>query len=285
MGVDSRSGSSLPFVDVSHLRSGDGTVLCDHDDAMEPEVHAGRSAATASSHEHHHDHPHERDDHGHGHSHGLVDRSILRSRAGIRAVSWSLAILTITALAQAFIYSRTLSVALLADLIHNFGDALTAIPLGLAFFFRSLRGERLAGLSVVLAIFISAMVALVQTIERFIHPRTLSHLWLLAAAGAIGFLGNELAAHVRLRAGHRLQSAALVADGKHARVDGFVSLGVIASAAVVALGLNIADPLIGLVITLVILRITWESWHTVRNAEINLEHIDDHDHHHDHAHE
>jgi divalent metal cation (Fe/Co/Zn/Cd) transporter len=89
-----------------------------------------------------------------------------------------LAILTITALAQAFIYSRTLSVALLADLIHDFGGALTAIPLGLAFFFRSLRGERLAGLGVVLAIFISAMVALVQTIERFIHPRRLSHLWL-----------------------------------------------------------------------------------------------------------
>ena len=139
----------------------------------------------------------------HGHSHGLVDRSILRSRAGIRAVSWSLAILTVTALAQAFIYSRTLSVALLADLIHNFGDAFTAIPLGLAFFFRSLRGERLAGLAVVLAIFISALVALGQTIERFIHPRTLSHLWLLAAAGVIGFLGNELAAQVRLRAGNR----------------------------------------------------------------------------------
>ena len=96
---------------------------------------------------------------GHGHSHGLVDPSILRSRAGIRAVSWSLAILTVTALLQAFIYSRTLSVALLADLIHNFGDALTAIPLGLAFFFRSARGERLAGLAVVLAIFISALVA------------------------------------------------------------------------------------------------------------------------------
>ena len=135
-----------------------------------------------------------------------------------------------------------------------------------------------------LAIFVSAVVALVQTIERFIHPRTLSHLWLLAAAGVIGFLGNELAAQVRLRAGHRLQSAALVADGKHARIDGFVSLGVLGSAAVVALGLNIADPIIGLVITLVILRITWESWHTVRNAEIDLEHIDD-DHNHGHEHD
>jgi cation diffusion facilitator family transporter len=256
---------------VSHLRSADGTAICDHDEDWAPELHVGE-LSTAE--------PHDHDDHEH--SHGLVDRSILRSRAGIRAVSWSLAIPTVTALAQAFIYSRTLSVALLADLIHNFGNALTAIPLGLAFF-RSLRGERLAGLGVVLAIFISAMVALVQTIERFIHPRTLSHLWLLAAAGVIGFVGNEVAAQVRLRAGHRLQSPALVADGKHARVDGFVSLGVPASAAVVALGLNIADPVIGLVITLVILRITWESWHTVRNADIDLEHIDDpdDDHHHE----
>ena len=261
---------------VSHLRAPDGTVLCEHEgthDDLQALLEASPSVQPKR-------HEHERED-AHDHSHGLVDRSILRSRAGIRAVSWSLAILTVTALAQAFIYSRTLSVALLADLIHNFGDALTAVPLGIAFFLRSVRGERIAGLGVVLAIFISALVALVQTIERFINPRTLSHLWLLAAAGVIGFLGNELAAQVRLRAGHRLQSAALVADGKHARVDGFVSLGVLASAAVVGLGLNIADPVIGLVITLVILHITWESWHTVRNAEIDLEHIDDHGHDHD----
>jgi cation diffusion facilitator family transporter len=207
------------------------------------------------------------DDHDHyGHSHGLVDPSIVRSRAGIRAVSWSLAILTLTGLAQAFIYSQTLSVALLADLIHNFGDALTAIPLGIAFFLRSARGERWAGLAVVLAIFVSALVALSQTIERFINPRSLTHLWLLAAAGAIGFIGNEIAAQVRLRAGRKLSSPALVADGNHARVDGFVSLGVIASAAVVALGLPIADPVIGLVITLVILKVTWDSWRTVRGA-------------------
>ena len=256
---------------MSHLRAADGRVLCDHKEAWRPDLHLAASAET-SLHDHHGDE--------HEHSHGLVDRSILRSRAGIRAVSWSLALLTVTALAQAFIYSRTLSVALLADLIHNFGDALTAIPLGLAFFFRSLRGERLAGLGVVLAIFISALVALVQTVERFIHPHTLSHLWLLAAAGVIGLMGNELAAQVRLRAGSRLQSPALIADGKHARVDGFVSLGVLANAAVVGLGVNIADPVIGLVITLVILRITWESWHTVRNGEIDLGHIDD-DHRHD----
>jgi cation diffusion facilitator family transporter len=205
-------------------------------------------------------------DHHHGHSHGLVDPSIVRSRAGIRAVAWSLAILTVTALAQTFIYTQTLSVALLADLIHNFGDALTAIPLGIAFFLRSARGERWAGLAVVLAIFISALVALGQTIERFINPRSLSHLWLLAAAGVIGFIGNEIAAQVRLRAGRKLDSAALLADGNHARADGFVSLGVIASAALVAAGAPVADPVVGLVITLVILRITWDSWRTVRAA-------------------
>jgi cation diffusion facilitator family transporter len=204
--------------------------------------------------------------HGHGHSHGLVDRSILRSRAGIRAVSLSLAVLTVTALIQTYLYARTLSVALLADLIHNFGDALTAIPLGLAFFFRSRRGERLAGLFVVFTIFVSACVALVQTIERFINPRELTHLWWLAAAGVIGFAGNEIAAQIRTRAGRRLDSAALIADGSHARVDGFVSLGVLASAGAVALGLHVADPVIGLAITAVILKITWDSWHTVRNA-------------------
>jgi cation diffusion facilitator family transporter len=230
-------------------------VLCEHKGHHEPEQPALRLV----EHDHH--------EHENEHSHGLVDRSMLRSRAGIRAVSWSLGILTVTALAQAFIYTRTLSVALLADLIHNFGDALTAIPLGLAFFFRSAKGERLGGLAVVLAIFISALVALGQTIERFIHPRSLSHLWLLAAAGVIGFVGNEIAAQVRLRAGRRLSSPALVADGNHARVDGFVSLGVLASAAVVSIGLNLADPVIGLVITVVILKITLESWHSVSRTD------------------
>jgi cation diffusion facilitator family transporter len=210
-------------------------------------------------------HTHEPHEHDQGHSHGpFVDRSIIRSRAGIRAVSLSLVVLTVTAAAQTAIYVLVLSVALLADLIHNFGDALTAIPLGLAFFFRSARGERWAGVAVVLTIFVSAVVALVQTILRFIHPHALTHLWWLAAAGIIGFVGNEIAAQIRSRAGKRLDSPALIADGNHARVDGFVSLGVLASAAFVALGAGIADPIIGLVITVVILRITWESWHTVR---------------------
>jgi cation diffusion facilitator family transporter len=172
-------------------------------------------------------------------------------------------------------------VALLADLIHNFGDALTAIPLGIAFFLRSVRGEKVAGLAVVLAIFVSACVALYETIVRFIHPQHLTHLWVLALAGVVGFVGNEVAAQVRLHAGKRLASAAMTADGNHARIDGFVSLGVVASAIVVALGAQIADPIIGLTITIVILKITWDSWNTVRKATIDLEHVgdeDDHDH-------
>jgi cation diffusion facilitator family transporter len=210
------------------------------------------------------------DDHDgeHEYSHGpFVDRSIIRSRAGIKAVSLSLVVLTFTAAAQTAIYVLVLSVALLADLIHNFGDALTAIPLGLAFFLRSTRGERWAGFAVVFTIFVSACVALVQTILRFVHPHTLTHLWWLAAAGVIGFVGNEIAAQIRSRAGKRLSSPALVADGNHARLDGFVSLGVLASAVFVALGAPLADPIIGLVITLVILRITWQSWRTVSTTD------------------
>jgi cation diffusion facilitator family transporter len=225
---------------------------------------------------HHHDHD---DEHGHDHSHGLVDRSILRSRAGVKAVALSLLVLGLTAGAQAAVFALSNSVALLADLIHNAGDALTAVPLGIAFLLRSVRGERLAGLAVVLAIFVSACVALYETIMRFVHPQNLTHLWVLAAAGAIGFVGNELAAQVRLAAGRRLASAALVADGRHARIDGFVSLGVVASALVVALGLQVADPIIGLLIVLTILRITWDAWHEVRHADIDLEHIEAHEHH------
>ena len=210
----------------------------------------------------HHDHDHARD-HDHGHSHGLVDPSIVRSRDGVKTVSVSLVVLTIAAVAQTGVVVVSGSVALLADLIHNYGDGLTALPLGVAFFLRSARGERWAGLGVVLAIFVSAMVALFETIQRFIHPQHLTHLWILAAAGVIGFVGNEIAAQVRLRGGRRLDSPALIADGNHARVDGFVSLGVVASAIIVGLGLRIADPIIGLVITFVILKITWDSWHTI----------------------
>jgi cation diffusion facilitator family transporter len=203
--------------------------------------------------------PHE---HG-GHSHGLIDPSIRRSRAGLRAVSVSLGVLGATAAIQAAIYVATGSVALLADLIHNFGDALTAVPLGTAFLLRSTRAERYAGLGVVFAIFVSACVAGVFAIEKIISPHAPEQLLALGVAGAIGFAGNEIAAQVRLGSGRRLDSPALIADGYHARTDGFVSLGVLLSAVLVALGLPLADPIIAIVITAVILRITWLSWLTV----------------------
>jgi cation diffusion facilitator family transporter len=181
-------------------------------------------------------------------------------------VGASLGVLGATAAIQAAIYVVTGSVALLADLIHNFGDALTAVPLGAAFLLRSGRAERYAGLSVVLAILISACVAGLFALEKIISPGAPKHLLALGIAGAVGFLGNELAAQIRLRAGRRLDSAALVADGYHARTDGYVSLGVMLSAVLVAVGLPIADPLIAIVITGIILRITWRSWQTVRGS-------------------
>jgi cation diffusion facilitator family transporter len=211
-----------------------------------------------------HTHPH-----GHGergHSHALVDPGIVRSRSGLRAVGLSLLVLGLTAAAQAVVYALTGSVALLADLVHNGGDALTAIPLAVAFSLRSARAERLAGLAVVGAILVSACVALVESVTRLVHPEHVAHVGALAAAGVVGVLGNEVAAEVRLRAGRRLRSAALVADGRHARADGYVSLGVVAGAALVALGVPVADPLIGLAITLVILTITVQSWRIVRAA-------------------
>jgi cation diffusion facilitator family transporter len=220
-----------------------------------------------------HQHVREHEDgleHDHGHSHGLVHDSIKRSREGLHAVLISFAVLGVAAAAQTVIFVLSGSVALLADLIHNFGDALTAVPLGMAFLLRSERAERTAGVFVVAAIFISACVAGVEAVLRLIHPNPPTHLLVLAAAGAIGYLGNFIAARVRLDAGHRLDSPALIADGNHARADAYVSLAVIASAIVVAIGIPVADPLIGLAISLVILRISWQSWATIRG----------HDHHH-----
>jgi divalent metal cation (Fe/Co/Zn/Cd) transporter len=216
----------------------------------------------APAHEHERRHDHEHGDHGH--SHGLIDDSIKRSRDGVRAVSLSLAVLGLATVLQALIFAASGSIALLADLIHNGGDALTAVPLGIAFLLHSRRAEGYAGLAVVAAILVSAAVAATEAINRLIHPSTPTDLSVLAAAGVIGFLGNWIAAQIRTRAGRRLDSAALIADGNHAHADAYVSLAVIASAAVVALGAPIADPLIGLAITLVILRITWASWLTVR---------------------
>jgi cation diffusion facilitator family transporter len=225
----------------------------------------------AHAHDRHHPPARAHHDHdGHGHSHGLVDESVKRSRAGVRAVALALLVLGLTAAAQTAVFALSGSVALLADLIHNAGDAATAIPLAIAFALRSTRAERWAGLAVVLAIFTSACVAGFEAVHRLIEPADVTSLGALAAAGALGFIGNWVAALIRTRAGRRLDSPALIADGAHARADAYVSLAVIASAATVAIGLPVADPLVGLAITVVILRITWDSWRTVRG----------HDHHH-----
>ncbi len=222
-----------------------------------------------TKHNHHHDdqdddHHHE---HGHGHTHGLVDESIVRSSEGVKAVSLSLAVLLTCTLLQLWLYSSTKSVALLTDLIHNGGDALTAIPLGLAFYLKSKKGERWAGYFVVGIIFISAVIATVKVIEKFIHPSTPTHLWALFVAGVIGVVGNEIAAVIRWRAGKRLNSPALIADGTHARADGIVSGGVIVSTIFIALGFPVADPIIGLIIVGLILHSTWQSWQTIRSSQ------------------
>jgi Co/Zn/Cd efflux system component len=214
---------------------------------------------------HDHDGDHDADAH-HGHSHGLVDPTIVRSRSGVQAVSLSLAVLLMTSVVQLAVFLVSDSVALLTDVIHNGGDALTAIPLGIAFFLRSRRGELWAGYFVVAVILASALLALFEVIDRFLHPQAPTHLWALFVAGVVGVIGNEVAAVVRWRAGKRLRSPALIADGIHARADGYVSAGIIASAAFIALGLPIADPLIGLIITGLIFHSTWESWETIRHG-------------------
>jgi cation diffusion facilitator family transporter len=246
----------MPFATTYELVIGD---LHRHGSLRHSHPHSG-------PHEHrsHHDHGRAHGEHAHGHSHGLVDESIKRSREGVRAVTLALGILAGTATIQALVFALTGSLALLADLIHNGGDALTAIPLGIAFALRSPRAERLAGMAVVAAIFTSACVAAYESILRLIHPSTPGPLLVLALAGAVGFAGNWLAAQVRIRAGHRLDSPALIADGNHARVDAYVSLAVIASAITIAVGAPVLDPVIGLGMTAVILRITRESWRTVR---------------------
>lgn len=237
--------------------------------------HAGglrHSHPHSGPHTHEHEHDHNEDDDGHGHTHGLIDPTIKRSRDGIKAVVLSLVILGLAAAVQGVIFALTSSVALLADLIHNAGDAATALPLGVAFAMRSVRAERIAGLFVVLAIFVSACVAGFEAIDRLINPHQVTHLGALAGAGLIGYLGNWLAAQVRTGAGERLNSPALIADGNHARADAYVSLAVVASAGAVALGAQVLDPLIGLMITAVIIRITWQSWQTIKGYDEQTAH-------------
>lgn len=181
-------------------------------------------------------------------------------------MSISLIVLFTTAIAQVLIFASTNSVSLFADIVHNFGDALTAVPLAVAFWFHSRIAEKYAGYFVVATIFFSACITIFEAVSRLLHPQAISHLGILAFAGIIGFVGNEIAATIRLRAGHALHSPALIADGNHARIDGLVSLSVVASAAFAYMGFHIADTVIGLIITFVILRITWHSYLTISRS-------------------
>jgi cation diffusion facilitator family transporter len=231
--------------------------------------------------EHAHDHGHQHDhDHDHPggvrgfltslfrpHSHDAadsVDAALESSEQGVRAVKISLVALGVTAIAQAVVVLLTGSVALLADTIHNFSDALTAIPLWIAFVvgrrqasrrytYGYGRAEDLAGVFIVVMIALSAVVAGYESVRRLLDPQEIDHVGVVIAAGLIGFAGNELVAVYRIRVGRAIGSAALVADGLHARTDGFTSLAVVFGALGVLAGWEAADPVVGLLITVAIL--------------------------------
>lgn len=237
---------------------------------------------------HPHDHPHhehgehEHGEHEHSHPTGLkgflhgvfvphshdasdsIDDALEASKEGVRAVKLSLVILLATTVLQVVVVIFSGSVALLADTIHNFSDALTAVPLWIAFVLGRRaatrrytygfgRAEDLAGLFIVVMVALSAIVAAWQSIDRLIHPQPLHNLWWVLAAGVIGFAGNEAVAVYRIRVGRRIGSAALVADGVHARTDGFTSLAVVFGAIGVMLGFPLADPIVGLLISAAII--------------------------------
>src|SRR4030067_3692408 len=206
----------------------------------------------------------------HAHTHGLIDPAIATSQRGIWAIKWSFIGLFVTGSFQIVIVWLSGSVALLADTIHNFGDAATAIPLWVAFMLARLkpskrfpyglgRVEDLAGVVIVVIILFSAIVAGCEAIDRLIHPKKVEYLWAIIAASIIGFLGNEAVAIFRIKVGKEIGSAALIADGYHARVDGWTSLAVLFGALGIWLGYPLADPIVGLLITVAILWIVWES--------------------------
>ncbi|OLL27266.1 cobalt transporter [Burkholderia sp. SRS-W-2-2016] len=206
----------------------------------------------------------------HGHTHGVIDPSLSSSERGIWAIKWSFAILAVTAILQLVVVFTSGSVALLADTIHNVGDATTAIPLWVAFVLARRkpsatfnyglgRVEDLAGILIVVIILISALVAGYEAIDRLIHPQPITQLVAVAAAGVIGFIGNEVVAVFRIRVGRAMNSAALIADGYHARTDGLTSLAVVLGAVGVWAGFPLADPIIGLLITIAIFGIVWQS--------------------------
>ena len=238
-------------------------------------------------HPHGHGHPHDHShDHGHTHASGFkgwlhelfvphshdaadsIDEALESSAQGIRAVKVSLLGLGATSLFQLAIVLISGSVALLADTVHNFSDALTAVPLWIAFLLGRRkptrtypygfgRAEDLAGLFIVAMIALSAVVAAVESIRRFFEPQPVQNLGWVLAAGLVGFAGNELVAIYRIRVGRRIGSAALIADGVHARTDGFTSLAVVAGVIGVWLGFPLADPIVGLLISVAIMVLLW----------------------------
>jgi cation diffusion facilitator family transporter len=256
-----------------------------HDANFEPAGMSDQGHEHDSGHDHRTSHDHDHDhNHNHNHPKGLrgaikeifaphshdasdsIDGALESSAAGIRAVKISLLALGVTSIAQLVIVVVSGSVALLADTIHNVSDALTAVPLWIAFALGTKaatrrytygygRAEDLAGLFVIAMITLSAVVAAVESIRRLINPVPIEHLGWVAAAGLVGFLGNELVAVYRIRVGRQIGSAALVADGLHARTDGFTSLAVLLGAGGVALGFPLADPIVGLLITVAILAV------------------------------
>lgn len=217
-----------------------------------------------------HDPPGHGDDHAHHHRHGIIDPAIASTDRGMWALKWSFFGLLATALFQLVVVVISGSVALFADTLHNFADAATAIPLAIAFAFARLKPSRrfpygygrvedLAGVLIVVTILLTALMAGYESLLRLFRPQPVEHLWAVAGASVVGFLGNEAAALIRIKVGREIGSAALVADGYHARADGLTSLAVLVGAIGVWLGYPLADPMVGLLITVAILHLVWQS--------------------------
>ena len=206
----------------------------------------------------------------HDHSHGTIDPALLSTERGIKAIKWSLLVLVLTALLQAAVVTITSSVALLADTIHNLGDAATGIPLWIAFLLARKRPskrfnyglgrvEDIAGIFIVTVMLASGIITGYISFKRLFEPYQIQHLAVVAVASILGFVGNEIAAVVKIRTGRKIESAALIADGQHARIDGLTSLGVLVGVVGVWMGFPQADPIVGLGITVIVFKIVWDS--------------------------
>ncbi len=252
-----------------------------------------REDATAHDHDHDHGHDH---DHAHGHDHGnhshthlpgvlgwaqqtffhshdvheKVDSVMESNERGFWATKWALVSLGVTTIIQIIIFYFSGSTALFADTVHNLGDGANSIPLLIAFWLQRRvasrtytygygRSEDLAGMVILISIAASAIVAGVESIRKLINPEPMDYLGWVAAAAIVGFIGNELVAILQIRTGRQIGSAALIADGQHARIDGFTSLAVLIAVFGTLLGAPIIDPIIGLLITITIVGILWQS--------------------------